>query len=219
MRVRATVGQPEVMRLPDSTLVLAGSQHGVITRRQLREAGITRDTLRWRVGRDWRLLLPGVYVLQTGLPSERQRLVAAQLAGGEGAWLAGSTAAALHGLRSCSVGVPIRVLVAAPKRSRRVAWVDIRSTTLTGEPVVDRDGLRVGCLARAVVDAAAETPDEGQARALVIEAAQRSAASCGSTTSSTGSTRVADRGPSACAAFWPRSRQVHGRCLSPTCSR
>ncbi|GAA2744751.1 hypothetical protein GCM10009868_23590 [Terrabacter aerolatus] len=160
------------MHLSPELLVLARSQHGVVTRRQLLEAGVTRDALRWRVGRDWRLLLPGVYALQTGLPSERQRLVAAQLAGGDGAWLAGTTAAALHGLRSCSVGAPIRVLVPAPRRSRRIAWVELRSTTLTGEPVVDRDGMRIGCLARAVVDAAAEAPAERQARALVIEAVQ-----------------------------------------------
>lgn len=161
------------MDLPDRALALAQSQHGVLTRRQLLGAGVTRDTLRWRVGRDWRLLLPGVYVLQTGLPSVRQRLVAAQLAGGNGAWLAGTTAAALQGLGSCAVGVPVRVLVPAPRRSRRVAWVDIRATTLIGEAVVERDGLRIGCLPRAVVDAAAETPDERQARALVIEAVQR----------------------------------------------
>jgi hypothetical protein len=99
--------------------------------------------------------------------------VAALLSGGEAAWLAGTTAGALHGLRSCVLGVPVRVLVPAPRRSRRIAWVDIRSTTLTGEPVVERDGLRVGCLARAVVDAAAETPDERGARGLVIEAVQR----------------------------------------------
>ncbi len=161
------------MHLSDPALVLARSQHGVVTRRQLLAAGVTRDTLRWRVGRDWRLLLPGVYALQTGLPSERQRLVAAQLCGGDGSWLAGSTAAALHGLRSCSVGLPVRVLVPAPRRSRRIAWVDVRGTTLTGEPLIERDGLRVGCLARAVVDAAAETRDERHARALVIEAVQR----------------------------------------------
>jgi hypothetical protein len=161
------------MHLPDPVHALARSQHGVVTRRQLLEAGVTRDTLRWRVGRDWRLLLPGVYALQTGLPTQHQRLVAALLSGGDGAWLAGMTAGALHGLKSCSVGPPVRVLVPAPRRSRRIAWVDIRSTTLTGEPVLERDGLRVGCLARAVVDAAAETPDERTARALVIEAVQR----------------------------------------------
>ncbi|GGM92485.1 hypothetical protein GCM10009721_17700 [Terrabacter tumescens] len=161
------------MALTETALDLARTQCGVLTRTQLLASGVSRETLRWRVGRDWRLLLPGIYVLQTGLPSEEQRLVAAQLFGGDGAWLAGSTAAALHGLRACQARLPIRVLVPAPRRSRRVAWVDIRSTTLLGEPLVPRGSLRLGCLARAVVDAAVETPDERSARALVIEAVQR----------------------------------------------
>ena len=69
--------------------------------------------------------------------------------------------------------MPIRVLVPAPRRSRRIAWVDVRSTTLLGERVVERGPLRLGCLARAVVDAAHETPDERAARGVVIEAVQR----------------------------------------------
>jgi len=161
------------MALTPQALAVAQTQHGVLTRRQLLVAGVSRETLRWRVGRDWRLLLPGIYALQTGLPSQQQRLVAAQLLGGPGAWLAGSTAAALHGVRACHVRMPIRVLVPAPRRSRRIAWVDIRSTTLIGEPVIERGALRLGCLARAVVDAAAETADERGGRGLLIEAVQR----------------------------------------------
>ena len=161
------------MTLTAGAAAVAELQYGVVTRRQLLEAGVSRETLRWRVGRDWRLLLPGVYALQTGLPTQQQRLVGAQLLGGDGAWLAGSTAAALHGLQACPVRVPIRVLVPAPRRSRRIAWVDIRSTTLLGEPMVSRGPLLLGCLARAVVDAAAEMADERGARALVIEAVQR----------------------------------------------
>ena len=161
------------MALTQAATDRADSQWGVVTRRQLLECGVTRETLRWRVGRDWRLLLPGVYALQTGLPSLQQRLVAAQLLAGDGAWLAGSTAAALHGLRACPVTMPVRVLVPAPRRSRRIAWADIRSTTLVGERIVPRGPLRLGCLARAVVDAASETPQERSARALLIEAVQR----------------------------------------------
>lgn len=161
------------MTLTDAATALAEMQYAVLTRRQLLEAGVTRETLRWRVGRDWRLLLPGVYALQTGLPSERQRLVAAQLVGGDGAWLAGSTAAALHGILSAPMSMPIRVLVPAPRRSRRIAWVDVRSTTLLDERMVERGPLRLGCLARAVVDAAHETPNERAARGVVIEAVQR----------------------------------------------
>jgi hypothetical protein len=161
------------VRLPDPVLTLATSQHGVLSRGQLLDAGVSRETLRWRIGRHWRLLLPGVYALQTGLPSTEQRLVAAQLFAGEDAWLASTTAACLHGLRACSLGVPIRVLVPRPQRSRRVAWVDVRATSLLGEPVVERGPLRLGCLPRAVVDAATQTPEERSARALVIEAVQR----------------------------------------------
>jgi hypothetical protein len=161
------------MGLTDAATAVAESQCGIVTRRQLLAAGVTRETMRWRVGRDWRLLLPGVYALQTGLPTDQQRLVAAQLVAGDGAWLAGSTAAALHGITACRLGMPVKVLVPAPRRSRRIAWVDVRSTTLVGEPVLTRGPLRLGCLARAVVDAAAEAVDERCARAIVIEAVQR----------------------------------------------
>ncbi|WP_020143123.1 hypothetical protein [Terracoccus sp. 273MFTsu3.1] len=161
------------MHLPEPALTLGARQIGVLSRDQLLAAGVSRETLRWRIGRDWRLLLPGVYALQTGIPSTQQRLVAAQLVAGDDSWLAGTTAAALHGLTSCSLGVPIRVLVPRPQRSRRVAWVDVRATSLLREPVVERGPLRVGCLPRAVVDAASQIPDERNARALVIEAVQR----------------------------------------------
>ncbi|GAA1966634.1 hypothetical protein GCM10009817_03150 [Terrabacter lapilli] len=132
----------------------------MLSRSQLLGAGVTHEALRWRIGRDRRLVLPGVYALQTGPPSQVQRLVAAQLLGGPGSWLAGTTAAALHGLRSCSLALPIRLLVPRPQRSRRIAWVDVRATSLLGEPVVGRGPLRLGCLPRAVVDATAEGPEE-----------------------------------------------------------
>lgn len=161
------------MSLPDAASALAAQQHGVLSRDQLLTAGVSSETLRWRIGRDWRLMLPGIYALQTGLPSQDQRLVAAQLLAGAQSWLAGSTAAALHGLRSCALTLPIHVLVPRPQRSRRVAWVEVRGTSLLGEPVVERGPLRLGCLPRAVVDAAAQTAEAPNARALMIEAVQR----------------------------------------------
>lgn len=161
------------MSLPQAAVALASHQQGVLSRSQLLDAGVTSEALRWRIGRDWRLVLPGVYALQTGPPSREQRLVAAQLLGGPGSWLGGSTAAALYGLRSCSLALPIRVLVPRPQRSRRIAWVDVRATSLLGEAVVERGPLRVGCLPRAVVDATAENAEERGARAIMIEAVQR----------------------------------------------
>ncbi len=161
------------MVLPEAAIELAQRQAGVVGVAQLRAAGVSRETIRWRAGRHWRMLLPGVLALQTGLPTEQQRLVAATVLAGEGSWLGGSTAAALHGVRGVAVAAPIRVLVPAPRRPRSIAWVQVSSTTLVDEPVVERGPLRLSCLPRAVVDTAAETADDRTARGIVLDAVQR----------------------------------------------
>ena len=151
---------------------LARHQHGVLTRRQLLEGGITPAQLRTRLGREWRLILRGVVLLSNGLPSEQQRLVAAQLFAGPQSWLAGPTAAALHGIGDLSVINPIHVLAPAPLRSRTHAWVVVRNTTLLDEPLHLRGPLRFSCPARAAVDAAAAAPSDEQARAVLVSAAR-----------------------------------------------
>lgn len=160
------------MLLPDAVAGLAAHQGGVVSVAQLRGAGVTRETIRWRSSRHWRMVLPGVLCLHTGLPTEQQRLMAALLLAGEGSWLGGMTAAALHGVRGARVAAPIRVLVPAPRRARTVAWVSITSTTLAAEPVVHRGPLRLSCLPRAVIDAAAQTDDQ-PARGIIHDAVQR----------------------------------------------
>jgi hypothetical protein len=92
---------------------------------------------------------------------------------GDGSWLSGHTAAALHGIAGCEVRAPIEVLVPAPRRPRRSSWVTVRSTTLVGERVIERGPLRISCVARAVVDAAAWTADDRAARAIVLDACER----------------------------------------------
>ena len=82
-RTGATPGQGQAMVLPEAAAALVARQSGVVGVGQLRAAGVSRETIRWRSGRHWRMLLPGVLALQTGLPSEEQGLVAALvLAGG-----------------------------------------------------------------------------------------------------------------------------------------
>ncbi len=161
------------MGLTDAARLVATEQDGLITRAQLLGSGVTRETVRWRVGRDWRLVLPGVVLLHTGVPSEHERLVAALLFAGAGSWLSGVTAAALHGVRGCEVRAPVEVLVPAPRRPRTTVWVTVRSTSLLGERVVERGPLRISCPARAVVDAAAATRDDHLARAILLDACQR----------------------------------------------
>jgi hypothetical protein len=160
------------MPLTSSGLQIAQAQRGVRSRRQLLGCAVTKGELRWNLGRKWRLLLPGVVLLAPGLPSPEQRLVAALLLAGEGSWLAGRTAAALHGIPGCEVDRPLHVLVPAPRRSRTVDWVDIRATTLLDERLIDRGPLRVSSAARAVIDGAARASSEPEARALIIGAVQ-----------------------------------------------
>ncbi len=104
------------MELPERVGHLARGQLGVASRRQLLDAGVTPAHLRWQLGRTWRLLLPGVVLLEPGLPREPQRQMAALLYAGADAWLSGPTAAAVHRLRPERPGASIHVLVPAPRR-------------------------------------------------------------------------------------------------------
>jgi hypothetical protein len=54
-----------------------------------------------------------------------------------------------------------------------VAWVQVTSTTVADEPVIERGPLRLSCAPRAVIDAAAETADDRAARGIVLDAVQR----------------------------------------------
>ncbi|MCU1535867.1 MAG: hypothetical protein JWP82_218, partial [Humibacillus sp.] len=42
------------MVLPEAVVELAQSQAGVVGVAQLRAAGVSRETIRWRTGRHWR---------------------------------------------------------------------------------------------------------------------------------------------------------------------
>lgn len=160
------------MQLPESVVRLAVSQWGVVSRAQLLETGVSAAAIRWHVGRQWRSLLPGIISLDPGLPTRDQQLVAALLTAGPTSWISGRTAAEWHGLMSGPPTLPVQVLVPFPATSRRVAWVSVRATSLTDERLVHRGPLRVSCRPRALVDAAAQAPDESSARALVISAVQ-----------------------------------------------
>ena len=171
--VRLTGISVEDMDLPADLLALARNQFGVMSRVQLVQSGVSRAQIRWRLGRAWRLLLPGVVLLEPGLPTLSQRYVAALLYAGPESWLSGPTALRLHGWPSAEPSLRVHVLVPPTHRSRDVAWLTIRRSCFTDERVVERGPVRFSCLPRAVVDAAALAPDESGCRALLIEAVQR----------------------------------------------
>lgn len=85
--------------IPAPLRELAELQDGVVSRRQARSAGLSKDLIRSRVDRGrWRQLHTGVYAVFTGTPSRGATLWAAVLRAGQGAMLSYQTAAELDGL-------------------------------------------------------------------------------------------------------------------------
>jgi hypothetical protein len=131
--------------------------------------------VRWRLasGR-WRRVCPDVIVTQTGPLSEQQRLWVAVLAAGDGAVLAGLTAARLDGLDGFT-DRRIHVLIPESRQTRKVL-----------RDVVVRRSVRLGAgdvhparqpprtrLARSVVDGAAWAATDRLARAILAAGVQQ----------------------------------------------
>ena len=77
---------------------IAGRQHGVVTRQELLDAGLSDAGIKRRVRRGYLLLeYRGVYRVGHRAPSVEARYLAAVKACGEGAVLMGMAAAYLHG--------------------------------------------------------------------------------------------------------------------------
>ncbi|MBR7742985.1 hypothetical protein KC207_06755 [Phycicoccus sp. BSK3Z-2] len=159
--------------LPTTTLDdLLRHQDRVLTRSQLTACGVSAAAIRWNAGRNWRVLLPRVYLLSRESPTEWQRHRAALLWAGPGAVLSGPTAAALHGIRSAGPGPQVRLLVPAPKRSRQAGYATARRTCLE-DRTTRRDGLQVSSVARSAVDAAVLARGPRAREAILVEAVQR----------------------------------------------
>jgi hypothetical protein len=99
MSVAAVTLGGMVSELPYTLRYLARNQSGVVSRSQAIRAGLTSDTIRFRVtsGR-WQQIHRGVYATFTGVPGRGTQLWAAVLSAGRGAALSHETAAELHGL-------------------------------------------------------------------------------------------------------------------------
>jgi hypothetical protein len=160
------------MDLPPAVLDLACRQRGLVTRQQLRELEVSAAQVRWRLSRSWRLVLPGVLLLDWAVPTDLQRCIAGLLYAGPQSWLSGPTAGALHRVLTPAPRSRVHLLVPAPARPRDVGWLSIRRTHVADERVVTSGALRYSCLPRAVVDSAAGLPTD-EARALIIEVVQR----------------------------------------------
>jgi hypothetical protein len=148
-------------------------QSGLVTRGQLRALGITPGAVRWALGTRWRAVLPSV-ISTTGIKlAPTQRLVAALLHAGEGAALAGATAAAWHGVTAAVDDRRVHVQVPDVRHPRDCGFVVVRRVTHPDDACWVRGPLTVCSRPRAVVDAAREARSADQARAIVLEAVER----------------------------------------------
>jgi hypothetical protein len=135
---RGVLDRPEALRL-------FAAQFGVATVRQLVEVGVPDRTIDRAKQRGVIAgVLPGVVELADFPPSFRQRAMAAQLFGGDGSFLAGSTAARLYGIR----GMPqhlIELVTITRRRGELPNWLERSySRWIDCEDVVVRDdGLRI----------------------------------------------------------------------------
>ena len=133
------------------TAGIAARQHGVVSRRQLVDAGLVARSIAHRVetGRLIRLHR-GVYAVGHRPPSPHARMIAAVLACGPGAVLSHRSAAALWGLARWDRPVEVTA-----RNARRHAGILVhRSRTLTRADVTRHYGIPVTSPARTLADLA-----------------------------------------------------------------
>jgi hypothetical protein len=140
---------------------IARAQHGVVTRAQLLDAGVSarQVDLRVRAGallREHR----GVYRVGHRAPNVEARYLAAVLAGGEGALLSGPAAAHLFGLLNASAPPP----EVTTRTERRLRGVKTRRSR-DGKPGTTHRGIPITTVAQTLVDLSAQLPVDALARA------------------------------------------------------
>lgn len=155
-RARAAPAASSMSReVEDRIAAVARGQHGVITRRQLGEAGLSGSMVDRRV-RAGRLepLHRGVYLVGPLAPPGA-REIAAVLASGPGAVLSHLTAAPLWGLREASdAGEPVDVTIPGANRGRRPGIRMHRVVRLDIDEHTVLDGIPITIPGRTLVDVA-----------------------------------------------------------------
>jgi hypothetical protein len=159
----------------DVISAITSAQCGLITARQLVDAGVSRSTVhhRIRTGGPWRRLLPGLYLVTGGRPDRDQMRMAALLYGGPTSVLTGLDALVIHDVRRVVPADvdPVHVLVAHGTRRTSTGFVTIERTRRVTAPVV-RNGLPIAPVERAVVDAARRMTRRSDVAALMSQAMQ-----------------------------------------------
>ncbi len=133
---------------------MAGDQHGVVSRRQLLDLGLSRRAIQHRLTRGrLHLIANGVYAVGRSEVTRHGQWMAAVLSCGPSAMLSHGSAATLWGIGREHRGIEISVRVASPRRQAGLRVY--RRPTLADRDVTSRDGIPVTGLVQALVDLAA----------------------------------------------------------------
>jgi hypothetical protein len=146
------------------------SQDQLITRDQAL-VYLTPSELHSRLGKRWRVALPGVYSSTTNALSYRQELRAGLLHAGPAAQIGDLSALRLYKVPFLPADPLVRVLVPGNVQRISTEFVVVRRTARLPEPVMVA-GLPTVPLHRAVADFARRHPDEREALAVAAAAVQ-----------------------------------------------
>jgi hypothetical protein len=159
-------------------VALLDAQHGIVSRPQLLQHGVTSGSIRHRIGSvRWQSVLPGVYASFTGPLMPIHRIHAVLLWAGPGSMLTGATATKLYGLKYSPVDERVHLLVPMTRHPRSKGYVRIHRSVRVPAPVW-YGGVPTAPVARAVVDACRSLRGLREVRALLCESVQRGHVTC-----------------------------------------
>jgi hypothetical protein len=149
-------------------------QSGVITRSQVQDCAMSDEALRHRIrdGGPWQVVLPGVYVANTGALTRVQRELAAVLYAGTGSVLTGPAALVFHSVRAPRTPM-VDVLIPHERRRRSLGFVQVHRTSRMPSVVLPVGEVRYVPRVRAVADTVRGLRDLSEVRAIVADAVQR----------------------------------------------
>jgi very-short-patch-repair endonuclease len=141
---------------------LADTDHGVVSRRELRHAGVTNDEIKHRLATGALLReYPGVYRVGHRAPNVLASYLAAVKACGDGALLSGLAAAYVYGINKGKAPPPE---VTTPTERRVSGVKSRRSASICREHAARWRGIPVTTLPRTLVDLAPRLSEEQLAR-------------------------------------------------------
>lgn len=154
---------------------LLEKQSSVVSRGQLLALGMKDTAMQYRVrvGGPWHVLLPGIYLAASGIPSTSQKELAALLYAGPGSIVTGPTALMHHSIRSGSaVDDIIDVLVPASRQRLSTGFVRLHRTARMPTRVCSSGPVRLTLAPRAVADTVRQLTVLRDIRAVVADAVQ-----------------------------------------------